>query len=155
MEKKKYISEKDALIKVAGYCAYQERCHKEVREKLSELGVFGLEADEMLLRLIQDNYVNEERFAKSYAGGKFRVKQWGKQKIKRELKLRNISDYCIRQALNEIDEDDYLCNINELIQHKYKTVKAVNDMQRKYKTAQYMLAKGYENDPVWDCLKAF
>jgi regulatory protein len=153
MEKKKYYSEQEALIKAASYCAYQERCHKEVLARLHELGVHGIAADAMLLRLIQDNYVNEERFAKAFAGGKFRVKQWGRQKIARELKMREISDYCITQAMKEIDPDEYLATLAELVQHKYKTVKAANEMQRRYKTAQYLTGRGYEHDLVWDCLR--
>ena len=95
------------LLKAASYCAYQERCHNEVRNKLADWGVYGLEADQVILQLIELNYLNEERFAVAFAGGKFRVKQWGRLKIKRELKVRGVSDYCIQMAFKEIDADDY------------------------------------------------
>ena len=149
---KKYISENEALIKAASFCAYQERCHKEVLEKLADLGIYGLDADEMLLRLIQDNYVNEERFAKAYAGGKFRVKQWGKQKIMRELKMREVSDYCIAEALKEIEEADYQETLSKILEQKYKTVKAMNELQRKHKTAQYAISRGFESQLIWQLL---
>lgn len=152
MEKKKYYSNSEVLIRAAKYCAYQERCHKEVLEKLGELGVYGNDADIILLRLIEDNYVNEERYAKAFAGGKFRVKQWGRQKIKRELKMRDISDYCIEGALKEIEEDAYLKTLKKVVQTKYKMIKAKNDIERKYKTAQYLVSRGYESNLIWDCL---
>ncbi len=152
MEKKKYLSNSEILIKAASYCAYQERCHKEVLEKLAELGAYGQEADLILLKLIEDNYVNEERYAKAFAGGKFRVKRWGRQKIKRELKMREISDYCVAQALNEIEEDAYLETLAGLVAAKLKSVKATNELQRKHKTHQYLLSRGYESNLIWDCL---
>ncbi len=152
MKEKKYYSKSEVLIKAANYCAYQERCHQEVIAKLAELGVYGMDADVMLLKLIEDNYVNEERFAKAFAGGKFRVKQWGRFRIKRELKMRGISDYCIQEALKEIDETDYMNTLKKGVAAKYKSVKAINDLQRKHKTAQYLLTRGFESELIWKCL---
>ena len=91
---KKYISPEDALAKLQRYCAYQDRCHQEVRTKLIDLGVFGDTLEEIITDLIKDNFLNEERFARSYARGKFRMRKWGRIKIRQELKLRKISDYC-------------------------------------------------------------
>ncbi len=152
MNSPKNTGENETLIKLAAYCAYQERCHKEVLAKLADLGVFGSTAAAILLRLIEDNYVNEERFAKAFAGGKFRVKQWGKQKIIRELKIRDISEYCIQQGLREIEDEDYFKTLKELVQDKYDKVKFTNALQRKYKTAQYAITRGFESNLVWDIL---
>src|SRR5690606_33190020 len=92
-----------ALQKIKQYCAYQERCHSEVRDKLYSFGLRQSEVEEMITLLIVENYLNEERFAIHFAGGKFRMKQWGKHKIKQALKLRKVSDYCINKALKDID----------------------------------------------------
>jgi regulatory protein len=106
-KKKKYISKDDALLKLQAYCAYQDRCHSEVRSKLLDLGIYGDDLEDIIVALIEDNFLNEERYARSYARGKFRIKQWGRLRIRRELKFRKISDYCIRKAMEEIDENDY------------------------------------------------
>lgn len=106
-KKIRITDEKLALRKAESYCAYQERCQQEVRDKLYEWGLWKNAVENIIAKLIQDNFLNEERFAKAYAGGKFRIKKWGKVKIKLELKKRKISDYCIRQAMKEIDGPDY------------------------------------------------
>ena len=108
---KKYTSPEDALKKLQRYCAYQDRCHKEVRSKLLDLGVYGDELEAIIAELVTENFLNEERFARSYARGKFRMRQWGKKRIVRELKVRDISEYCIRKALLEIEEDVYYENL--------------------------------------------
>ena len=108
-QKKKYYSQEAALLKLQSYCAYQERCHNEVMTKLRDLGVYGDKADEIVAQLITDNFLNEERFAVSYARGKFRIKRWGKIRIRQELKLRQIPEYSIKKAMAEIDaEGGYL-----------------------------------------------
>ncbi len=105
---KKYISQAEALQKLQRYCAYQDRCHSEVRSKLLDLGIYGDELEEIIAELITDNFLNEERFARSYARGKFNIKKWGRHRIKQELKRRQITDYCLRKAMEEIEETDYL-----------------------------------------------
>ena len=100
------------------YCRYQERCHQEVRNKLYELGCTTHEVEQQLTRLIEANALNEERFARAFAGGKFRMKQWGREKIKQQLKLRKISDYCIRKAMTEIDENEYEKTLRKLAYKK-------------------------------------
>jgi regulatory protein len=152
-KKKEKLTPQQAMLKAAHYCAYQERCHEEVRQKLSEWTIWGADAEEIIYKLIQQNYLNEERFAKSFAGGKFRTKHWGRVKIKLELKARKISDYCIHEAMKEIDEDEYLKTLQEIAREKYDSIKETNPLVKKNKTAQYLVGRGYEADLVWDTLK--
>ncbi len=151
--KKEKLTLQQALVKAASYCAYQERCHEEVMEKLSEWGIYGDDAGNILLKLIEQNYLNEERFAKVFAGGKFRVKNWGRIKINSELKFRKVSDYCIRMAMKEINDDEYLSTLKSLAEEKYVSIKEKNPLVKKNKTAAYLMGKGYEPDLIWDCLR--
>ncbi|HEV2832336.1 MAG TPA: RecX family transcriptional regulator, partial [Hanamia sp.] len=112
-----------SLPKIKQYCAYQERCHSEVRDKLYSFGLHKDEVEEIIYTLITENYLNEERFAILYAGSKFRMKQWGKNKIKQSLKFKQISDYCIKRALKEIDNEDYKKAFQKLAEQKLKTLK--------------------------------
>lgn len=141
------------MLKAAHYCAYQERCHAEVIEKLGEWGIYGQEADLLLLQLIEQGYLNEERFAKTFAGGKFRTKQWGRLRIVRELKMRKISEYCIRGALEEIEEAEYQKTLLKLIRQKMVLLKEKNPLVKRNKTATYLIGKGYEPDQVWNVLR--
>lgn len=147
------ITPSEALLKAAHYCAYQERCHNEVRHKLADWGIYGQEADQVIAKLIEQNYLNEERFAKAFVGGKFRVKQWGRLKIKRELKIRGLSDYCINLALREIEDDVYVHTLRSLMQSKLKSVKASNPLEAKHKVYHYLATKGYEGDLILDLFK--
>jgi len=144
---------KDAYLKALRFCAYQERCHQEVLEKLSELGVYGTDAELIISELIQENYLNEERFAKIFAGSKFRVKCWGRIKIRQELKMRKISEYCINEAMKEIEEGDYEKTLQKLIQLKSATLKKGNPLQRNYKLAAFVIGKGFEPELVWELIK--
>ncbi len=155
MKNNKYIklTPSQALLKAANYCAYQERCHIEVLEKLSEWGIWGFDAQEILLTLIEQNYLNEERFAIAFAGGKFRVKHWGKVKIKLELKQRDISEYCLNKALNEISDQDYLHTLNEQIDKKWAETKDKNLLSKRAKVARYVIGKGFEQDLIWNILR--
>ncbi len=143
---------KPFLQKIAGYCAYQERTHKEVRERLFEWGIRGNEAEEMIVWLIENNYLNEERFAKAFAGGKFRMCTWGRIRIKHELKMRGLSEYCIKVGLAEIDEDDYLEAIKKMINRKARKDDFENPYLKKHKLARYIIGKGFEQGLVWDLL---
>jgi regulatory protein len=156
LESKKYIklTPSQALLKAANYCAYQERCHKEVLDKLSEWGVWGIDAQEILLTLIEQNYLNEERFAIAFAGGKFRVKHWGKVKIKLELKQKDISEYCLNKALNEISDQDYLHTLNEQIDKKWSETTDKNVLSKRAKVARYIAGKGFEQDLIWNILRS-
>lgn len=141
-----------ALSKLQAYCAYQERCHQEVIAKLRDLGMFGDWADEIIAQLITDNFLNEERFAVSYARGKFRMKSWGKIRIRQELKMRQISDYSIKKAMQAIDtEGGYEETLRRLIQSKSKDYEG--DTQSIQKLAAYALRKGFESELVWTVLK--
>jgi len=155
LKNNKYIklTPSQALLKAANYCAYQERCHNEVLEKLSEWGIWGIDAQEILLTLIEQNYLNEERFAIAFAGGKFRVKHWGKVKIKLELKQRDISEYCLNKALNEISDQDYLHTLNEQIDKKWAETKDKNLLSKRAKVAKYVIGKGFEQDLIWNILR--
>ena len=124
-----------------------------MRDKLYEWGLYSTDVENIIANLITDNFLNEERFAKAYAGGKFRIKKWGKVKIKIELKKRKISEYCIKKAMQEISDKDYLKTLKELIAKKSKEIKGGKDYQRKYKIAQYIASRGFEQDLIWDVLK--
>ena len=135
-----------AIPKIKQYCDYQERCHAEVREKLYSYGLYKKEVEPIISLLISENYLNEERFAVMYAGGKFRVKQWGKIKIKQALKFKQVSDYCIKKALKEIDDFSYKKTFEKLAEQKLKTLKTEkNIFIKKKKLQDYLLQKGYES----------
>ena len=150
---KKRPSKSKALAILQKYCAYQDRCHQEVRSKLLNLQVYGDDLEEIMAELITENFLNEERFARSFARGKFRLKHWGRQKIERELKLRNISDYCRRKAFEEIEDDDYSAALRKLTLKKALQVRAVDTFIKRRKIAQYLINKGYEPPLVWSVVK--
>lgn len=138
-----------ALQKIRQYCAYQERCHSEVKEKLYGYGLYSKEVDNIIATLIEENYLNEERFAIQYAGGKFRAKQWGRIKIKYSLKQKQVSDYCIRKALSQINEDDYEKTFEKLFAEKLRLLKSEkNIFTKKRKLQDHLLQKGYENELI-------
>ena len=145
----KYHSKEEALQKAKQYCAYQERCHSEVKEKLYSFGLYKKEVDELLSELITENYLNEERFAILFAGGKFRIKQWGRVKIKYALKQKQVSEYCIKKALAAIDESDYQKTLAKLFEQKLKTLKAEkNIFIKKRKLQDHLLQKGFETSII-------
>jgi regulatory protein len=150
---KKKLSPTQALRKAEMTCAYQERCQQEMRDKLYEWSLHSNDVENIIAKLINDNYLNEERFAKAYTGGKFRIKKWGRVKIKLELKKRKISDYCIKSAMQEINDKDYTKTIKELIAKKSKEIKGGKEYQRNYKIAKYIASRGFEQDLIWDILK--
>src|SRR5436190_3001050 len=150
--KKKYTPAQ-AFLKISGYCAYQERSHKEVRGKLFDYGLYSSEVDEMLARLITEGFLNEERFAKAFAGGKFRIKKWGRNKIAHELEAHAVTSRCIQKGLDEIDEQEYAKALRGVIQKKWSQTGDANIFSRKDKTARFAIGKGYEADLVWAVLK--
>lgn len=141
---KKQLTKEQALQKLKHYCAYQERSHSEVREKLYNLGVWKKDHDEIISTLIEENYLNEERFAIAFAGGKFRMKQWGRVRIKYELKQKQVSEYSIKKAMKQITEEDYLKTLQKLADNKYASLKDEQYLVRKKKTMDYLMNKGYE-----------
>lgn len=143
------ITKEMALLKIKQYCTYQERCHAEVKEKLYSFGLFKKQVEEIIAQLIEENYLNEERYAIQFAGGKFRMKQWGRVKIKYALKQKQVSDYCIKKALKQIAENEYNRTLHKLAQQKLKALANEKKvLHKKRKLYQYLLQKGYENDLV-------
>ncbi len=143
------LSKEQALPKIKQYCTYQERCHAEVKEKLYAFGLYKKDVEQLMSQLIEENYLNEERFAIQYAGGKFRMNQWGRIKIKYALKQKQVSDYCIKKALKEINESDYKKTLQKLAEQKLKTLKSEkNIFIKKRKLQDYLLQKGYESELV-------
>lgn len=141
------------LNKLRHYCAYQERCHEEVRTKLLSLKVYGDRLEEVISQLVQEDFLNEERYAKAYAGGKFRMQKWGRERIRKELRFRKISEYCIRQAMEEIPEEDYVLTLDQLIRSAKKRYASGTPAQRHYKLMNYLLSKGYERSLITERLK--
>ena len=149
---KKIYDKKSAKVKIEQYCAYQERSQQEVRDKLYDMGLHQKEVEELISELVVDNFLNEERFAITYARGKFRIKHWGKNKIKQNLKLKRVSEYCIKKALKEIDPDEYYEVLKIELQKKSDKLKDKDPFIRKNKIAQYLGSRGFEMDLVWDLL---
>ena len=143
---------KDALQKAASFCAYQERTQQEVRDRLKEWSVWGDDAEEVIAELITQNYLNEERFAKSFAGGKFRVKGWGKRKIQQHLKQRGISGYNLDQAMKEIEPNDYRQTLADLLDKKRRSLHDDNPLVIKQKLVRYAMSRGYESDLIFAVL---
>ena len=145
---KKHLTKEQALQKLKHYCGYQERCHSEVKQKLYDLGVWKKDHDEIISTLIEEGYLNEERFAIAFAGGRFRIKQWGRVKIKYELKQKQVSEYSIKKALKQIDEEEYLAVLKKLAEEKYASLKGGQYLVRKKKTMDYLLQRGFEGELV-------
>lgn len=145
---KKFLTKEQALQKLKQYCAYQERSHYEVQQKLWDLGIRRAEHDAIISTLIEENYLNEERFAKAFAGGKFRMKDWGRKKIFYALKEKHVSEYSIKKAMKEIDDEEYKKVLQELAEKKYASLKGEQYLVRKKKTMDYLLQKGYEPDLI-------
>ncbi|HVF98108.1 MAG TPA: regulatory protein RecX [Flavisolibacter sp.] len=152
---KKYLTNEQAIQKLRQFCGYQERSHSEVKQKLWDLGVYRSEHDSIISSLIEDDYLNEERFAKQFAGGKFRMKDWGRKKIYYGLKEKGIGDYLIKQAMKEIDDEVYRKTLQELAEKKYALLKDEQYLVRKKKTMDYLLQKGYESNLVMAVVNAF
>lgn len=141
------------LKKAQKYCAYQERCQWDVEKKFKDWQVDEDIRDEVMAELISHGFINEERFASQFANGRFRIKQWGKQKIKVELKKRQISSYSINKALTGILDEEYRLTLQNLIAKKNKEVRAKNEFEKTQKIAQYLYSKGYETELIWDTLR--
>jgi regulatory protein len=151
--KKKY-SYQEAVSKIQRYCAYQERAHAEVRQKLFEYGLYQREVDEILTELITAGFLNEERFAKAFAGGKFRMKKWGRIKIIHALEAKGVSPNCIKSGLKELDEADYLKTLRETLKKKSDELTEENIYTHRDKLARFVMQRGYEPELVWKEIKA-
>ncbi|WP_114782263.1 regulatory protein RecX [Botryobacter ruber] len=141
------------MVKAAAYCAYQERTQQEVRDKLYSYGLTPDEVEELIVRLSQEKFIDEERYAQAYVRGKYGLKKWGRRKIMQGLKAKGISDYCIKQGLKEIDPEVYEQNLLQLLEKKNATEKEKNPFARRQKITYFLLSKGYENDLVNDAVK--
>ena len=139
-----------ALPKIKQYCSYQERCHEEVKQKLSGFGLGQDEIGQILGKLIEEDFLNEERFAIQFAGGKFRVKHWGKLKIKQELRQKKVSEYCIKIAISAIDDQAYQETLHKLASRKHESLAREKNPFLKKKLLDHLRMKGYETDLVID-----
>ncbi|MEL7001974.1 MAG: regulatory protein RecX [Bacteroidota bacterium] len=148
----KSLTPKEAKLKAAHYCAYQERSQKEVRNKLYNYGLYKDEIEEIISELILEGYINEERFARAYVGGKFRIKKWGRIKIMQGLKQHDISNYCVNKGFEEIDDEEYLNTLQNLIEKKTSELDTSEDHLFKRKLASYLTQKGFEPQLIWEML---
>jgi len=148
-QKLKSYTVAEAQKKLEHYCAYQERCHKEVRQKLKDLDMIPEAADIIIVHLLQHNYLNEERFAKIFVRGKFNIKKWGRFRLTRELKIKQISKININAALGEISEDEYIDVFNTLAEKKVNMMLETNKLKKKKKLINYLLYRGWETHLVY------
>nr|WP_227740369.1 regulatory protein RecX [Salegentibacter sp. BLCTC] len=141
---------KEATIKLMQFCAYRDRSHKEVEEKLNKMNMIPAAQEQIIIQLMQEDFLNEERFARSFVRGKFRIKKWGKIKIKQELKFREISSPIIKIALTEIEQEKYTATLYELAEKKLDLLKEPDTFKKKRKLADFLLRKGYESNLVYE-----
>lgn len=152
-QKKLTYTVEEAKRSIERYCAYQDRCHQEIDRKLREMRMIPEARDLIFLHLMEHDFLNEERFARSFARGKFRIKRYGKRRIEMELKQRDISTYNIKAALSEISDDEYIHVFEELSRKKFESVHESNVYKKRKKVADYLLRKGYESDKVYQILR--
>lgn len=149
MKNEKSYTVNEATKILEHFCAYQERCHKEVEQKLYDLKMIPEAKEKIILHLLQHNFLNEERFAKAFVRGKFSIKKWGRIKIINELRFKNISTYNIKSALKEINEKDYLETLQKISEKKLALIKESNTFKKKNKLATFLISKGYESELVY------
>ena len=149
MEKKSYTFE-EIKQKLVNYCVYQDRCHSEVEQKMRDFLLIPEAKDEIFLYLIKENYLNEERFTRSYIRGKFYIKHWGRNKIRINLKQKGITEKLIAKSMDEIDEQDYLDSVNKIYQDYYSKQKGLRDYQKKSKTIKHLMSKGYDYEIIME-----
>lgn len=150
---RKRYSPEEAYLRISRYCAYQERSHKEVRNKLFSYGLFPSQVEELITRLITDGFLNEERFAKAFSGGKFRMQKWGRIKISRALEAHGVSSRCIQRGLKELEGPAYTKTLRSLLSKKLSAQKEPNVFKARQKAATYAIGKGYEPELVWELLR--
>lgn len=145
MKTQKSYTVDEATKVLEHFCAYQERCHKEVEQKLYDLKMIPEAKEKIILHLLQHNFLNEERFAKAFVRGKFSIKKWGRIKIVNQLRFKNISTYNIKAGLNEINEDDYVATLQKIALKKIPLIREANPFKKKNKLAVFLISKGYES----------
>lgn len=153
MRSSKVYTLTEAQKKLEHYCAYQERCHKEVTQKLYDMKMIPEARDQIIVHLLQHNFLNEERFAKAFVRGKFRIKKWGKQRLQLELKRKDISKTIITIALKEINTEDYYNTFNDLAEKRLETIKETNAQKKRKKLADYLMYRGWESQMVYDKIR--
>lgn len=146
------LSDELALQKIKSWCAYQERSQQETRQKLYSYGLSAEITEGILAELIGENFLNEERFALAFAGGKFRIKHWGRNKIKAELKKHRVSEYCLKKALASIDAEDYERIMIKVMEKKLREQKGEDSHRRLFSVVNYLIARGFESDLVQENL---
>lgn len=149
MEKKSFTFD-EIKQKLVNYCVYQDRCHAEVEQKMREFLLIDEAKEEIILYLLKENYLNEERFTRSYIRGKFYIKHWGKNKIKLNLKQKQISEKLINKCFDEIDEDDYIKTIRKIYEDYSSKQKGIQEYQKKSKTIKYLMGRGFEYEKIND-----
>ncbi len=152
MKNEKTYTVDEATKLMENFCAYQERCHKEIEQKLHDLQMIPEAKEKIILHLLQHNFLNEERFSKAFARGKFSIKNWGRVRIVNELKFRNISPYNIKTALKEIDESDYLKTIKNVAEKKWALINEPNSFKKRSKLVSYLSSKGYESEIIYEVM---
>jgi len=154
MFQKKTYTVDEAKKKLEYYCAYQERCHKEVRQKLRDMYMIPESIDVIIVHLLEHNFLNEERFAKTFVRGKFKIKRWGRRRLTLELRKKDISKVNVNQALSEINEAEYIEVFNDLAEKRLSFIKETNKIKKKKKLADYLLYRGWESHLVYDKVNA-
>ncbi|SIQ22493.1 regulatory protein [Chryseobacterium sp. RU37D] len=149
MEKKSFTFD-EIKLKLVNYCVYQDRCHAEVEQKMKEFLLIDEAKEEIMLYLLKENYLNEERFTKSYIRGKFYIKHWGRNKIRMHLKQKQISEKLINKSFDEIDENDYEKTIRKIYEDYYSKQKGLKEYQRKSKSIKYLMSRGFEYEKIND-----
>lgn len=149
MEKRSFTFD-EIKLKLVNYCVYQDRCHAEVEQKMREFMLIEEAKDEIILYLLKENYLNEERFTRSYIRGKFYIKHWGRNKIKINLKQKQISEKLISKCFDEIDESDYEKTLKKIFEDYYSKQTGLKEYQRKSKTIKYLMGKGFEYEKIND-----
>jgi regulatory protein len=150
---KEVYSVKEAINKIENFCAYQERCHEEVVQKLRSMKMDSEEIDTIMVHLIGDNFLNEERFACSFARGKHRIKHWGKIRIVNELKSKKITQTLINIALKEISPEEYATTFHTLAEKNWESIRETNLMKKRKKFCDYMLRRGFESNLIFEKVK--
>jgi regulatory protein len=151
-EHQKRLNKEQAWLQISKWCAFQERSQQEARDKLYNYGLHREEVEQTIARLVSENFINEERFAIAFAGGKFRQLGWGKIKIRLALKQKQVSDYCLRSALASINDEDYSAKLREILRKREREEKEKHPIKRRQRIARYLMSRGFEGDIVWSLL---
>ncbi|PZU84824.1 MAG: recombinase RecX [Chryseobacterium sp.] len=151
MDKKSFTFD-EIKLKLVNYCVYQDRCHYEVEQKMKEFLLIPEAKEEIILYLIKENYLNEERFTRSYIRGKFYIKHWGRNKIKMNLKQKGINDKLISKCMDEIDKVDYEKTLTKIYQDYFSKQNGMKEYQKKSKVIRYLMSKGYEYEEICEII---